>query len=362
MQMRPWLFPLLVFLTISCRGIIPSPTDAAFQQYLEEHGMTPEDEDVEGPATLTGRVLDSEGQPLEHGRVLVYRHKPGRRKSEGPMAATELEGPDREFRFVLNAPMSCFVYVDPDSIPPGSLSPPRRSLAEALKDGNGTVRVVDAGGGYASLQAGDEAHVELVVGRPGRVVGRLVDREGEPIAEALVDIGAAGMRGTHHERTTTDEQGRFRLDPVFPGHLRLIFSYLAPQRNPPPVDFRLHGGQTLDLGTIRIPRGDGKILRGVVVNQDGQPFVDLRIECLFGGDPPEGWSPYRGVRIASTTTGEDGSFVLKDLPALPMKVNLTPGWGRGSREATLVPAIDFDWAAGGNEVDLGVHVVEERRP
>jgi len=82
------------------------------------------------------------------------------------------------------------------------------------------------GGGLASLTPDGPASytrdLRIPISRPGRIVGRVVDRKsGKPVAAAEITLGA-----TDH-RVQSDPQGFFKIDDVSPGDHALAVSHLG---------------------------------------------------------------------------------------------------------------------------------------
>ena len=84
---------------------------------------------------------------------------------------------------------------------------------------------------------------------PGALNGRVADRQGHPVAGAVVFQSGDGPRRT---QTTTDEQGRFRLDGVA-RRPAFVFAQKA--------GFRFHGqivGEAADPITMTLMRAEEK--------------------------------------------------------------------------------------------------------
>jgi hypothetical protein len=169
--------------------------------------------------------------------------------------------------------------------------------------------------------------IQLRLVRAGRVSGRVVDERGQPVGgvtvtavtagraaggdELTVLIGslplaaeAAGLPGQTMGRpgkvrtASTDARGRFVLDEMPPGRLRLDIN--QPDRLPirkDPVTIAV--GERVDLGDLVLQ--PGALLAGRVVDEAGRPIEGARVEAR-----PKAKGP--AVRMASD---RDGNFSLR---------------------------------------------------
>jgi RNA polymerase sigma factor (sigma-70 family) len=110
---------------------------------------------------------------------------------------------------------------------------------------------------------GDERGPVVVTLRPGAaVVGRILDDRGRPLRRAGITVdfrpAKGGLLHLHSREFRTDAEGRFRIDGLLPeltwsadvlppegGYRRLIFK-----------DLSLKGGETKDLGDVKLAKGD----------------------------------------------------------------------------------------------------------
>ncbi len=145
--------------------------------------------------------------------------------------------------------------------------------------------------------------VQLRLARSARLSGRAMDGQGKPLAGVAVSIvglvggndeltvlrgalplaaEAAGLPGQTLARrgrartTITDARGRFRLDDVPPGRIRLDLAHAdaLPFRREPIL---LAPGDAQDLGDLALP--SGVQLTGRVLDEGGRPLPGARVEA-----------------------------------------------------------------------------------
>lgn len=120
-------------------------------------------------------------------------------------------------------------------------------------------------------QPGEHVQVELAMLFGGRMLGRVVDEEGGPVAGAEVHALGGEFFGNPTVRlreTTSDAEGRFELPGITPGTTWLrvrhdeFQDYLS-------IPFELADGETHDHGDVAV--NQGLALSGTVVFPDGAP-------------------------------------------------------------------------------------------
>ncbi|MFV1963896.1 MAG: M56 family metallopeptidase [Pirellulaceae bacterium] len=206
--------------------------------------------------------------------------------------------------------------------------------------------------------------VEIKLQPAGRILGRLIDSDGEPITDATVWTNYEKLRADddaaiwapHPELSANptqipvDEDGRFRLDGLIPG--KIYSAHASAPRNPygemvdliigsPFDDVRVQAGEEKDLGDIVIgsTQGNGLPKRakaasaqstqmnhitGQITDSDGQAIagahvaaIGMRRQVTRGGD----LSP-SGEVLAEGTSGEDGRYQLSLQGASSKTLNL----------------------------------------
>ena len=258
--------------------------------------------EVDAGVRLVGRVVDEEGRAVAGARVLAWGGdhfdptSPPERETESDTGGLfELAHLRRRFHVV------------------------------ALADG-----LVCTRGLRGELAAGTSAlgDLELVLGPPATVAGRVRGARGEPVAASLrirshwgsderERTAVAGLNTFRpgHADAVTDAAGRFVLGPVprMPANVRLESEVYGMRDLKLPLD----GGEwTIDLE-------DGVVLSGQVLEDRGAPVAGAEVGWHADG------AGYRSVR-----TDAAGRFTLRGLPELETSYLwvVAEGWAPWVRE------------------------------
>ena len=245
---------------------------------------------MEAGGTITGRVVDAKGEPVDGAMIIAQSATlspgdPAMRWLSGTSGGVEGEG-----RFVL-----------------------RDAAADTY-----SLRVRATGYGEGSL-----ANVKVVAGRQtdvgpvtlgggGSVVGSVVDADGQGVPGATVLVERDSNVHTGDLTAQTDSAGAFEVRGVPPGRVDVI------ARHPAYVPGRLRGVDVdpeKEPSPVRVVLTRGGRVEGRARHRDGSPFVGGRVQVY----PARGGLP-GGLDLAPT--GADGSFVLEHVPAGTMSVNL----------------------------------------
>ncbi|PCJ54405.1 MAG: hypothetical protein COA70_04575 [Planctomycetota bacterium] len=343
---------------------------------LEVDAVVPEVEKPEQPidpesefGKISVGIVDSFGNQVRHGKVLVLQH--------GKVIRTlVIDESDSRFHCELPASETYFVMVQPDSLQAGlipQLVRSRKSKPEQVSTGESDLK------NYAKfmvqLSADQWVKVDLEVGIPAQVFGRILGPHGAPAEGVLVRLsGLDRNSGALTESSMTNEFGEYAFEEVFPGNhrLKLHVDPLAVSGseswNPPaPWDMEIMAGQGLDLGDTYLGGGQGSV-SGWIVDQDGNPFPGLPVLCFSNQKVKEGLDPHTFVsELGRTVTNEEGLFQITGMKVGPIKISVTPDFnprhvlGPG-HPAMWEPNIEVDLESDGPHVDLGGIVVEDSRP
>ncbi len=313
------------------------------------------------PATvITGRVIDSRGQPAVRVGVVVRRIDPApavlKPDTVGPTPDTALIPPETrlrtddrgEFRggnliagrYELYTERGLDLTNVLDGLPPGgapeAIAERRRQASEPVSE---AIVVTPGPGETADVTLTHEAlSPGLPVSEGGVVTGTLVDEHGEPAEGASVVLVAVGTGGlSRMAAALADDLGRFRVFQVQPARYLLVVhtaaDVAAAQGKPLafiggpdpdasshlPVYYpgRLDPAQAVPLAVERgrelhgmdmvVPAGRGVRVFGRVAAAGGQgPAVILK--------PAIGWTTVALGAARSVRVSADGGFELRNVP------------------------------------------------
>jgi protocatechuate 3,4-dioxygenase beta subunit len=306
------------------------------------------------PITLTGRVTDSQGRPVEGANVALY----GMTYSEGGLLpkveviqekATEADG-----TFSLTAAQGAHSYR------PAFLIVRREGLAL----------------GWAMQRTQAEQRFDIVLDEPKDLTGEVVDEKGQPIADAEVSIAFAVMG--------QDEDGRVLGVPGFlkvnaDGEGRFLFANMPAQatfeflvRKPGRVTLSTFA-QTISsdsltaLNLMQMVSGQSKCrfapgqtgirltlplearIEGIVIEKSsGKPVGGVRVTVRFDERQTGLLSP------DPVMTAQDGTFRICGLPAGNGSVQLatTRGWMVGWVAEPVPVSLKADETKSGVKVEL----------
>jgi protocatechuate 3,4-dioxygenase beta subunit len=197
-------------------------------------------------STLAGRVVDDRGQPVGDFRIEAERSEASQKLS-------------RSFRNANGA----FVL---EGVPPGEWD--LRATAKEHAESK-PIRVV------TPPSDGVSPEVELLVRRHARVAGVVLSRDGQPVADADVDVVVGlGEGGRSHKRVSTNADGVFVVPDVRPGTMGLRASA---EGHAPSEDHPLEvvpGSEHVD---VQLRLRTGATITGEVLGPDGVGLPDRSV-------------------------------------------------------------------------------------
>jgi protocatechuate 3,4-dioxygenase beta subunit len=253
-------------------------------------------------ATVTGKVTDAAGRPLDHATVLVYE---GRIKKGygvycpscwvdcGKHAVTDAEGSftisslnhDLRFKLLVVKPQYSAAFID--NVDPAKGPAPTASLKPRppIEDASQVVR------------------------------GRVVDTSGTPVKDAVVAQQGITLRGPHGLQqqfgslgwidivTATNEKGEFEMaydKPAVEMILSIDARAMAPKLVTEPTG--------AERRTITVTQG--AVIRGRLLRPDGKPVANA--EVGLSAHSRVAGTTFSGIRIG---TRDDGTFAMTNVPA-----------------------------------------------
>ncbi len=104
-------------------------------------------------------------------------------------------------------------------------------------------------GRYQEIRGDEPGPLTIRLERCGTVIGRLLDRNGQPVPELVLHFDREGEIGMEL-RTRTDRDGRFRIDGLVPGQpYHLWYSQTQSQ---PYERIQVEPGKVKDVGDAKI--------------------------------------------------------------------------------------------------------------
>ena len=272
---------------------------------------------VPAETTFSGTVADASGGPI-------------------PGALIELTGV---------AGLSVAAPVLPPTTVGRTISGAAGEFVLAMRPGSYNVRT--HADGYASRSGtltlfGHESQ-QIVLAGAGAIAGVVEDLRGRPVAGATVVADyEGGGHGQSSQRAQTSDDGRFQMENLAPGELRLS----AQKGN---LSGRLDGTVALQISQrldgLRIRLEPARRLAGVVRGADGRALRNAHVWWKRDGSDPE----HRYDRDGDANTDESGRFVLEGLPASAITLYADEMDHAGS------PAITVDLASGDRD-DLEIRL------
>jgi len=260
---------------------------------------------------LAGRVLDTEGKPIEGATVRVepaalerfrdvMRQQPARTDAKGAFVFEGLQAGDT-YRISAQKKGFSRASAGPFPIKPGTV----REDLELRLDASASVRV------------------------------RLLDQDGKPVSalEASVypDSDARGPRGGNTNDVPDDQiaaegEGRFRLSglPVGKAAVELLPDGFASIER---KDLKLEPGKTTDLGTLTVR--EGRTLRGRVLDAAGAPVQGATVRGFWMAD-----GRFKNRQVQS---GADGRFRMSGLSEGALQALMVSAKGFASKTENGVP-------------------------
>jgi len=255
---------------------------------------------------IRGRLSRADGTPIASERVAVAR-----RATDAPRFATT----DAQDAFTVEAPASekGFLYF-------------------WLMGRNFALVKPDGDGGIATEPADPDLPIDLIAEPAARLSGRVVDRDGEPVAGASIEIrGECRTKRGPVAATSSDLDGHFVFEALAPRTAPVdVVAELDSATSTSPARFTISSGDAIDDVELILPRATS--IEGRVLGADGQPLAGIAIDNLRERNRTATLSDAKGrYRIIGLSAGDhelvtsnDGDGALQ-VPFLVYPVHLGPG-------------------------------------
>ncbi len=255
-----------------------------------------------------GRIVDAAGQPVEGAEIRLLARYLARQE------ATTVSGPEGRFEF-------------------RRLSPSKITLvAEHPDHAAAFVPQIEIPEGTPTVDLG---HITLPAS--GAIEGRVTDARGRPLEGADVGVfptdrertpGWMFGRGTRSDPLRTEPDGSFRVE-----KLRRGDRFDLKARHPGYLDTELPGVTAPTEEPVRIEMKVAHTLSGQVVNPEGEPVPEARVERV------EELALGRGrTSFLLATTDAEGRFRATDLPSGPVDLTFgAAGYAHRRLKAVQIP-------------------------
>ena len=263
-------------------------------------------------ATITGRVLDSDSEPLAGAIILVSKaiYGPnGRRLAPAGFTRTDDRG---EYRLYWLTPDEYYVSASytaarlgPVFVPPNNnvLPPPNGYVPMLYRNAPDLARAEKI-----QLKAGEERNAvdfQLVRLPTVNISGTITDgKTGRGVSAQLMLSGSSEIPGGLTFQGQSDATGKYELRNIPSGNYRVLAQTFT-EAEPPVI-------KTLEVATVDIPNFNivlepGFPIKGRVVTDDGSPLPTLgRINIILNGNSGSGnarLQPSGEFEIANLQTG-----------------------------------------------------------
>jgi len=112
--------------------------------------------------------------------------------------------------------------------------------------------------------------------RESSITGRLITESGQPLPNAIIYVTQAGKLRTNNRSTSTDDEGRFRVNDLARGVYRVSVNapgYVLTHEQAGDLMYR-----TGDTANIKMSKGG--VITGTVTNSSGEPIIGLTVRVV----------------------------------------------------------------------------------
>jgi hypothetical protein len=283
---------------------------------------------------ITGRIVDEAGEPLQDLQVTAMREQIIRGTRQLQPANQATTNDIGEFRIFGLAPGQYYVQAVWRRLDPGaSASPDRTGYPVTFFPGTTSEaeaqRVTVAAG-----QTIDDLAMALSPIKTVRVDGIVVDTDGRPMANAVVDaLASIGGNNVIGGGQPVRPDGTFMFANLAPGDY-VFRAQSPPSKNMATLKLTVAGEDVTGLRLVALPPA---VLTGRIVVDSSIAFPSGALSLMAGADEqlmPGG--------VAPVGVGDDLTFELTALPGRNRinAINMPPGWTLRSVRVSNVDLID----------------------
>jgi len=236
--------------------------------------------EIERGGSIEGRVVDEAGQPISGALIYAWLHTNGR------VLKTFRTASDESGRFRL------------DGLPQGDYR--LRATAKGFLNEH---RIEET-----TVVADQTAEVNFMLRRGAAISGTVTDEAGNPVHKARLTLAKTDGTALFAHTAFTDKNGYFSMTGLPEGTYKLKVwhkDYLPQDTGP----YTLQPPDTLT--DVRIVLSTGVTLKGVVVDEDGNPIKGVTVSATCS-------NPYL---YRNTVTDKNGRFEIKGLYDAPLTVS-----------------------------------------
>ena len=225
--------------------------------------------------TISGRVMDADGDPLAGVSVQVIPEPPARNTAPNPWGTTDDRGEYRAYNVAPGKYRVCATYsarsqrMDVQMQPPAAGAYPRVCSPGA----EGAVYTVEPGMGLQGID------FQMIPARAVKVKGRVISHAAERPLLAMVMLQSVDGTGgaALPETLLRDADGKFELQGVLPGHYRLAVAGAGVGGEGQFSASKKIDVADTDVEGVEIVVGPPRRIQGTVVVPDGRKVPQLMI-------------------------------------------------------------------------------------
>lgn len=258
---------------------------------------------------ITGHVKDEEGAPIRRFSIDVIAPGSDDMAAPAPFVSRQFDAEDGAFRIAELPREGVFLRATAEGYAP--------ALSEIV-----------------AVSEGKSPSIDLTLTKGCAMTGTVVDSDGAPLAEVLVDAElrrSAGVMGTTSvdaaSQAESDENGRFRLENVPKGSV-MVRAYDGTHAV---AAVEMNIESCAGVPEVKVEMSGGSALSGVVKDSDGKPLSGARLTLSN-----------RGTGFVETSADKGGQYRFEKLPPGAMRLEAQAGSQRVMLLVGVSPGADVE--------------------